>query len=127
MYLAFDVLTFDENECYPGPSPLHPAAWQEKDGSLTFPSIQAELQGHERLLDSSAASPAVSLVWEEFLDRPPMVDRSSVQTMIDNVSVVASYQWPTMALVLALLAKPYHLPRASCGIWPQSLLRRHPC
>ena len=114
-YPAFVVLTSDKNERYLGTGPLHPARWrselaEQERWQLDFPGNRGGASGRERLLESSTANPAVSLAWEEFLDRPPVVDPSSVQTMLDNLSVVANYQSPTMASALALLAKPYHLP-----------------
>ena len=52
----------------------------------------------------------MSPTWEDFLDEPPVVNPSNVHTMLDNLSVVANYESPTMASALVLLAKPYHLP-----------------
>ena len=47
--------------------------------------------------------------WEESLDAPPAHEPASIQSLLDNLSVIANYQAATLSLALALLARPYSL------------------
>jgi len=55
-------------------------------------------------------APPAPAAWEEFLDAPPAHDPASIQSLLDNLSVIANYQAATLSSALALLARPYGLP-----------------
>jgi len=55
-------------------------------------------------------APPAPAAWEEFLDAPPAHDPASIQSLLDNLSVIANYQGATLSSAVALLACPYGLP-----------------
>ena len=115
-YPTILVLQNDKGAKYPGPGPLALSGWQselserEKDGTLTYPSIRAELQARDALVQAGPNAPPAPAAWEEFLDAPPAHDPASIQSLLDNLSVIANYQAATLSSALALLARPYGLP-----------------
>ena len=110
------VLQNNKGAKYPGPGPLALSGWlselseREKDGTLTYPSIQAELQARDALVQARPNAPPAPAPWEEFVDAPPAHDPASIQSLLDNLSVIANYQAAMLSSALALLARPYGLP-----------------
>ena len=114
-YPAIVVQRTDTGAKYPGPGPLSLAGWQselserEKDGTLTYPSIRAELQACGALVQAGPNAPPVAAAQEAWTP-PSAHDPASIQSLLDNLSVVANYQAATLSSVLTLLARPYSLP-----------------
>ena len=87
LQLAYPSILVQQNDKgakYPGPRPLSLAGWQselsgrEKDGTLTYPSIRAELQARDTMLQAGPNAPPVAAAWEEFLDAPLAHDPASI-------------------------------------------------
>ena len=112
-YPAIVVQQNDKGAKYPGPGPLTLAGWQsvvserEKDGTLTYPSIRAEMQAHDTLVPASPKGPPAPAAWEEFLDAPPR--RTTSEYPVPGRQPVRCRQLPSRH-ALFNTARPCSLP-----------------